>query len=71
MQSGPHHADSVTPNHARHRNGITGRTMTAAISYVFFHPMPRYAIQAAIGTTRVASYRSEPRRVGAGRVRES
>jgi hypothetical protein len=28
----PHHADLVKPNQTRHRNGITGRTIAAAIS---------------------------------------
>src|SRR6266545_80882 len=46
----PHCAPLVTPNHTRQRKGITGRTIAAAISKEFLRPMPRYSIQATIGT---------------------
>src|SRR5579859_5550483 len=46
----PHWALLVTLNQTKHRNGITGTAIADAISAEFLHPMPRYNIQASIGT---------------------
>ena len=57
-QYAPHCALSVTPNQTRHRNGITGRTIAAAISAESLQLMPRYRIQRTIGSvipTAIAS----------------
>src|SRR4249920_319855 len=58
-QYAPHCALSVTPNQTRHRNGITGRTIAAAISAEFLQLMPRYRIQKIIGSVMPAAIASK------------